>query len=192
MSHQPQPLCPECGSKLEPTNDATSAVFDADFGCPSCRRVFTADEVKEPAPAAAQPEPLTRAAILKLEGRELELAVARALGWPEIDEDEPFRLHRKKGGVIVNGHPGKFRGSVIPDFGWHPATDWNAAGELLEEAKRENIQAFATAVQQVTNLRTFGWYAGSGEAVSLEWLLFLLSPVVIARAFLFWKLNPQA
>lgn len=72
-------------------------------------------------------------------GLELDVLIAEVLmSWPRIGDNEPFRLHKEHGGVIVNGVPEKLpdSGGTIPEQ-WRPSTELKDA-VLVAEKLRED------------------------------------------------------
>jgi len=54
----------------------------------------------------------------------------KVMGWPVIDDDEPFARHAHKGGVITSAGPGVIRRGIIPEQ-WSPTTNRHDLAEVL-------------------------------------------------------------
>jgi len=75
------------------------------------------------------------------EGPWLDAFIAEiVMGWPSMGSDEPYRLYKQHGGVIVDGRPAKFpevpKGATIPSP-WKPSTNLADAIDVAEQL-REN------------------------------------------------------
>jgi hypothetical protein len=134
-----------------------------------------------------QPDPLTRAAILKLKGDELSAAVVIALGGEWRTNKTGDRTLFFNGAIV--GWP-ESAGFVWWLSGYRYAESWSAAGELFAEMNKPNQQ-------QVVSVR--GMYSGpiivavsdgfGREIVRVEGATV---PEALSRAYLLLTLNPQA
>lgn len=99
-----------------------------------------------------------------LSARERDALVAeRVMGWPVIGDDEPYRHHVHKGGVVTARGPQAFRGRAIPDR-WFPSTDiaaaWDVVDKLLETGRWATIE--------VERLGTSVYLSGNKAADDVE------------------------
>ena len=58
------------------------------------------------------------------------------MGWPVIDDDEPFWRHADEGGVVTSRGPSVIRCGVIPQP-WSPPTNRNDLAEVLAKLTPE-------------------------------------------------------
>jgi len=95
----------------------------------------------------------------------------KVMGWPVIDDDEPFRLHAEKGGVITSLGPVRIRRGIIPEP-WSPPTNRNDLAEVLAKLTPEQWAEAKPAI-----LRNFL----ESEVDQHRWFL-TCDPAIIARA----------
>jgi hypothetical protein len=109
----------------------------------------------------------------ELTGRRLDAEVAeRVMGWLRIDQQEPFRYHVERGGVIIEDADGwldaqKFNRGVIPDP-WRPSTDPAAAKDVREEMERRGFcWMLIFQPSQGRYVATFGQFRAFGATEEL-------------------------
>ena len=95
----------------------------------------------------------------------------KVMGWPVIDDDEPFSRHADKGGVVTSCGPGVIRHGVIPQA-WSPTTNRNDLAEVLAKLTPEQWAEAKPAI-----LRNFL----ESEVDQHRWFL-TCDPAIIARA----------
>ena len=100
----------------------------------------------------------------------------KVMGWPVIDDDEPFSRHADKGGVVTSCGPGVIRHGVIPQA-WSPPTNRNDLAEVLAKLTPEQWSRLDQSFTTIYYLRS----DASSRHSFTRWLL-TCDPAIIARA----------
>lgn len=101
----------------------------------------------------------------------------KVMGWPVIDDDEPFSRHADKGGVVTSCGPGVIRHGVIPQA-WSPPTNRDNLAEVLAKLTPEQWRD----VQEVLLIVPGNPYDTPKQTMDADHWLLTCDPAIIARA----------
>ena len=102
------------------------------------------------------------------------------MGWPVIDDDEPFWRHADEGGVVTSRGPSVIRCGVIPQP-WSPPTNRNDLAEVLERLTPEQWFEVNRSLPTIYSIRS-----DASPRHGFSWWLLTCDPAIIARPWRRW------